>query len=114
MGREQPHPDHDLVAPIALPPDAQVPDAATGAATAEEYDLYFRITRDRAGLLPWTRTCLEVTDRLLADLPSSELTPEDQRDVLRGCLLVLQVTLSRWSDGAASFPEGGGVGQDGD
>lgn len=99
---DSPPPDHGLIAPISLPPNAQVPDAETGAATREEYDRYFRISREQGGLLSWTQTCLELNERLLADLQSSQLDPKDQRDILRGYLLVLQVTLSRWADSAAS------------
>ena len=99
---DSPPPDHGLITSISLPPDALVPDAETGAATHEEYDRYFRIAREQTGLLPWTQTCLELNQRLLDDLQSSRLDPEDQRDILRGCLLVLQVTLSRWADAAAS------------
>ncbi|MFE6613316.1 hypothetical protein [Amycolatopsis sp. NPDC057786] len=89
-------PDFGLVTPVSLPADGRVPDSVTGAATAAEYDGYFRIAREAADLGEWTRSCLSTTGKLLDDLPSGGLTDSERADLMRGLVLVLQSTLERW------------------
>jgi hypothetical protein len=88
--------DFDLVSPISLPPDGRVPDPETGAATPDEYDRYFRIRRDTADLASWSESCLDLTETVLDELRESCLDDADQRDILRGFVIVLQTTLARW------------------
>lgn len=93
---EVPEPDYGVVRPVSLPPDGRIPDPATGSSTPAEYDRYFRILRDDPSLLRWSRSCLEVQERLLDDLNASGLTPDERCEVLRGCVLILQTTLEKW------------------
>lgn len=89
--------DYGLIAPISIPSDSKVPDPASGASTSEEYDAYFRILRDAPDdLLSWSKTCLAVQDRLLAELERTSLTAEDKCEILKGFLLVQRITLQRW------------------
>lgn len=89
-------PDFGLVSPITLPAGAKVPDRVTGRSTPEEYDQYFRILREQQGLVNWSNTCVSVLQHLLDDLAASTLDPADERDILRGYLIVMQTTLMRW------------------
>jgi len=100
------HADFDYVSPISLPPEGRIPDAETGAATPGEYDNYFRIVRDRGHLLAWSRSCLTLTETLLQDLPGSELAEQEQRDILSGFVVMLQLTLERWVSGAEAGTDG--------
>lgn len=88
--------DFGLVYPITLPENARIPDPNTGRSTSEEYDQYFRILRDQQGLKDWSKLCTSLLHRLLDDLDTSTLEPADERDILRGFLIVLQTTLMRW------------------
>lgn len=89
--------DYGLIAPISIPSGSKVPDPASGASTSEEYDAYFRILRDAPDdLLSWSRTCLAVQERLLADLERTSLDAEDKCEILKGFLLVQRITLQRW------------------
>lgn len=88
--------DLDLVSPISLPPDGRVPDPETGAATPDEYDRYFRIHRGAPDLVSWSESCLDLTETVLDELRESGLDDADQRDILRGFVIVLRTTLSRW------------------
>lgn len=99
------HPlDHELIAPITLPEDGRMPDAATGASSRAEYDDYFRLVRERPDLEAWSRSCLDVQRQVLADLALTELSAEDRCDILAGCVVVLHATLERWvgADGVRS------------
>ena len=93
MGDSEQITDYDLVEPISLPRDSHVPATASGP---EEYDAYFRIRRHSPGLLSWSRTCLAIQERVLADLARAELTAEEQCEMLRGFLVMQRVTLERW------------------
>jgi hypothetical protein len=89
-------PDYGLITPITLPADGRMPDAATGVSSPAEYDGYFRLIRERSGLEAWSRSCLDVQRRIIADLDRTELSAEDRCDILAGCLVVLHTTLERW------------------
>lgn len=89
-------PDYGLVAPIGLPTDGRIPDAATGMSSHAEYDSYFRIVRERPDLARWSQSCLEVQRQLLADLAETELSTEDRNHILAGCLVVVHATLEKW------------------
>ena len=91
-----PPPDYGLISPITLPADARMPDAATGGSSQSEYDNYFRLVRERPGLVAWTQSCLDVQRRVLADLDATELSAEERFDIVAGCLVVLQGTLEQW------------------
>jgi hypothetical protein len=88
--------DYGLITPITLPADGRLPDAATGVSSQAEYDSYFRLIRDRPGLVAWSRSCLDVQRRVLADLDLTELSAEDRCHILAGSLVVLHATLERW------------------
>jgi len=88
--------DFGLVSPLAVPPDSEVPDGLSEESSPEEYDRYFRIRRDRPGLLDWTRHCLRIETELVSDLDQSGLSAEDQGRVLEGLLAIYRVTLERW------------------
>lgn len=90
-------PDYGLITPISIPSDSKVPDPASGASTPQEYDAYFRILRDAPDdLLSWSKTCLAVQERLLAELEETSLAAEDKYEMLKGFLLVQRITLQRW------------------
>jgi len=88
--------DYGLISPLALPPDAKVPDPHTGSSTEAEYDLYFRIVRENPGLLEWSRTCVRIDRELLDDLERTSLSAEEKYKVLQGLVTVFGVTLERW------------------
>jgi len=88
--------DYGLITPITLPVDGRMPDAATGVSSKAEYDDYFRLIREDPDLEAWSRSCLDVQRRVLADLDLTELSAEDRCDILAGCLVVLHATLERW------------------
>jgi hypothetical protein len=90
------YPDNDVVAPISLPPDGRVPDPASGMSTSQEYDTYFRIDRSGTDLVNWSRTCLEVQDRVMRDLGNTDLSAEDRFDIARGLLAISRLTMTRW------------------
>jgi hypothetical protein len=88
--------DYGLISPLALPPDAKVPDPQTGSSTEAEYDRYFRIVRENPGLLEWSRTCVRIDRELMADLERTSLSAEEKYKVLQGLNTVYGVTLERW------------------
>jgi len=94
--------DYGLVSPLGLPVDARVPERVRGGSDSDEYDLYFRITRDNPGLETWTRECLRVQAELVADLERSSLPADVRCDVLRGVISIQRATLERWVDAVAS------------
>jgi hypothetical protein len=85
--------DYNLIEPITIPHDSRVPGAHAGP---DEYDRYFRIVRDRPGLLSWSRTCLDIQEQVLQDLACAELTAEERCELLQGFLIVQSVTLAKW------------------
>ncbi|MET0416198.1 MAG: hypothetical protein ABW022_09280 [Actinoplanes sp.] len=87
--------DYGLIAPITLPVNGRIPDPE-GTSSKAEYDNYFRLERERPDLEAWSRSCLDVQRRILADLDLTELSAEDRCDILAGCLVVLHATLDRW------------------
>jgi hypothetical protein len=91
------YPDSEVVALISLPPEGRIPDPACGAATCGEYDAYFRIDRTANSLADWSRTCLEIHDRVLADLDNAALEAQDRFDIARGLLTVMRLTLTKWT-----------------
>ncbi|OJF15953.1 hypothetical protein [Couchioplanes caeruleus] len=99
-------PDFELVAPIAVPSSSRVPDQVTGQSTSMEYDRYFRLQRDRIGLREWSRTCLEVQRKVLADLADVGLTAEERQSLLHGLLLMGNEALQQWIDISAE-PDAG-------
>jgi hypothetical protein len=88
--------DYGLISPLALPPDAKVPDPHTGSSTEAEYDLYFRIVRENPGLLEWSRTCVRIDRELLEDLERTSLSADEKYRILQGLVTVYGVTLRRW------------------
>ncbi|WP_143229873.1 hypothetical protein [Actinophytocola xanthii] len=89
-------PDFGLVRPVSLPADGRMPDAVSGASSRAEYDGYFRLVREQSDFLSWSRSCLDVQRRVLADLESTDLSAQDRYDILAGCVVVLLHTLERW------------------
>lgn len=89
-------PDFGIIAPIAIPPGSRVPDRVSGQSTSTEYDRYFRIRRDHVGLREWTSSCLEVQQRVLADLADTGLTAEEHRSLLHGLVLTGNEALRQW------------------
>jgi len=96
--------DLQLIAAISLPHDSKVPDPHDGRSTPEEYDLYFQIKHRNLSLIEWTRTCVETLDAQFEDLfSSSSLSLEQKCQMLKGLLLIHQVTLRKWlASGEAS------------
>lgn len=88
--------DAEIIGQVSIPAESRVPDAATGAATPTEYDLYFRILRGNPGLLEWSRSCLETHAGQIRDLDHTSLTAEEKCEILQGMLLVQRVTLKKW------------------
>lgn len=95
-GDDEVPPDFGLIAPLAIPPDSKVPDPETGSSTPDEYDVYFRITRDDPSLLAWSKTCLRVDQELRSDLDRSSLSLDEKTKILEALLAVHRVTLERW------------------
>lgn len=89
-------PDYGLIAPISIPNDGKIPDAEAGRSNRDEYDRYFRIVREDPELTRWSRSCLDVQQRILDDLDATELSAEDRCDILAGCVVILISTLERW------------------
>jgi hypothetical protein len=88
--------DYGLIAPLAIPKDGKIPDAAAGPSGREEYDGYFRLRREDQELAQWSRSCLEVQRRLLGDLDATDLSAEDRCDIMAGWLMVMHCTLEKW------------------
>ena len=97
-GRTLPY--YGLIAPISIPSDGKIPDVAAGVSSREEYDRYFRIVRDDPELMKWSLSCLEIQQRILDDLDTTELSAEDQYDILAGCVVILISTLKKWVSAA--------------
>lgn len=104
--RNTEQPDFGIIATISLPPESLVPDPVTGASGPQEYDRYFRIDRVPGGLQEWSRTCVTLTQKVLDDLRENGggLDDRDERDLLKGFLVLTQTTLDRWAT-AATTPD---------
>ncbi len=88
--------DYGLIAPLGIPKDGKIPDAAAGSCGREEYDRYFRLRREDQELAQWSRSCLDVQRRLLDDLDATDLSAQDRCDIMAGWLVVMHCTLEKW------------------
>lgn len=85
-----------LIETLSIPESSKIPDPADGRSTKAEYDRYFRLVRDNPDLLRWSRTCLDLFGRQLADLSTSTLDWQERSQILEGMLLIQRITLEKW------------------
>lgn len=89
-------PDYNLIQPLAIPGDSKVPDDIHGFSTATEYDLYFRLMRSSPDLIEWSKTCLSLYENQAKDLDETSLDDQDKYHIVKGWLVIFQITLERW------------------
>jgi len=85
---------------LRIPPNSRVPDAGPGASTPSDYDRYFDLDRRPTNLLEWTAGCLALEQGLLPDLRATDLSEQEQNQILAGLLVVYRTTLERWTRAA--------------
>lgn len=88
--------DYHLIQSLAIPEDSKVPDALHGISTATEYDLYFRLMRTSPDLKEWSKTCLCLYENQAKDLDETSLDDKEKYQIVRGWLVIFQVTLEKW------------------
>ena len=88
-------PDYGLVQPISIPRGESIP-GLPGLSKPDEYDEYFRVRRSDDDLVDWTRTCLTVSQGLMADIGKTGLSPTDRNAILRGLIVAQAETLGKW------------------
>jgi hypothetical protein len=88
--------DFGLIAPIAIPRDARIPDPVTGMSTVAEYDRYFRIVRTAPDLVEWSRVSARLHDDIMRELDATSLSGEQRCNLTRGLAFALRAALERW------------------
>ncbi|MFJ6569324.1 hypothetical protein ACIQNU_18050 [Streptomyces sp. NPDC091292] len=94
-------PDGAPVEKVSLPDDLRAPQHASDA----EYEQYFRIARTQAGLLTWTRSCLQIQDSVLEDLPAADLDEAERARLVAGLALLNRAALAAWAQPTSDPPD---------
>lgn len=86
-------PDYNLIKPLAIPDHSKIPDKLS---TSTEYDLYFRLIRSSPDLIQWSETCLGLYENQAKDLDGTNLDDQEKYQIVKGWLVVFQITLEKW------------------